>query len=292
MTLPFTTYRLNLPGRQVTIDHPWVMGIINVTPDSFYGGSRVDDEQALVGRVQEMLEAGAEVLDLGACSTRPGSLSVDARTEMERLKWALKIIRREAPWAIVSVDTFRADVARRCVEECFADIVNDVSGGTLDSDMFSTMARLRVPYILTHMRGTPAIMSRMNSYRDVADDVCKWLAQRIAMLRDMGLTDVIADPGFGFAKDTGQNYELLAALGDFHSLGVPLLAGLSRKRMIYDLLGITPAEALNGTTVANTIALLQGVHILRVHDVQAAIQAVRITAMLRHGQNKHELTNE
>lgn len=286
MLQPFHIYSLNLHGRLVTIDRPWVMGIINVTPDSFYSGSRVNDERSLVERVRQMLDEGADVLDVGACSTRPGSEQVDARQEMERLQWALGVMRREAPDAIISVDTYRADVARRCVEEWGADIVNDISGGLIDEAMFATVAKLQVPYVLMHMRGTPETMASLTHYDNVAADVLEWMARRIDELRQLGVADVIADPGFGFAKTQEQNYELLARLEAFHALNAPLLVGVSRKRMIYTALGCTADEALNGTTVINTIALQQGAHILRVHDVKAAVEAVRLTTLLRQGTDK------
>ena len=281
MIQSFKTYSLNLKGNVVTIDRPWVMGIINVTPDSFYGGSRVNDEGLLVERVRQMLADGADVIDLGACSTRPGSAAVDERGEMERLEWALAVIRREAPDVVLSIDTYRAEVARRCVEEWGADIINDVSGGTIDGQMFSTIASLRVPYVLMHTRGTPETMSSLTDYDDVTADVVGWMARRIDELRQMGVTGVIADPGFGFAKTVEQNYEMLARLGAFHALDAPLLVGVSRKRMIYTPLGCTADEALNGTTVVNTTALLQGAHILRVHDVRAAVEAVKIVRLVR-----------
>lgn len=288
MMQPFRTYSLNLNGRLVLIDRPWVMGIINVTPDSFYSASRVNDEAALVERVRQMVADGADVLDVGACSTRPDSQSVDAQGEMQRLQWALAVIRREAPDVVISVDTFRADVARRCVEQWGAEIINDISGGTLDEEMFSTVASLGVPYVLTHTRGTPATMSSMTDYGDVAADVLEWMARRIDELRQMGVADVIADPGFGFAKDVEQNYRLLTCLDAFHALNAPLLVGVSRKRMVYMPLGITPDEALNGTTVVNTMALERGAHILRVHDVKAAVQAVTLTAMARRTTNTNQ----
>lgn len=281
MMQPFHTYSLNLRGRLVTIDRPWVMGIINITPDSFYGGSRVNDEAVLVDRVHAMLADGADVLDIGACSTRPGSASVDARGEMERLQWALAVIRREAPDAIISIDTYRADVARRCVEEWGADIINDISGGTIDPAMFDTMANLHVPYVLMHMRGTPETMASLTDYDNVTAEVLEWLARRIDELRQLGVADVIVDPGFGFAKTLEQNYEMLARLEAFHALEAPLLVGVSRKRMIYMPLACTADEALIGTTVINTIALEQGAHFLRVHDVKAAVQAVKLVTMTR-----------
>lgn len=278
---PFKPYSLNLRGRLVNIDRPWVMGIINITPDSFFSGSRVCDEQTLIERVHQMIDDGADVLDVGACSTRPGSQSVDAQGEMERLQWALAVIRREAPDSIVSVDTYRAEVARRCVEEWGADIINDISGGTLDEAMFETVARLRAPYVLMHMRGTPATMSSLTDYNDVAADVLEWMARRIDDLRQMGVADVIADPGFGFAKTIEQNYELLSCLEAFHALDAPLLVGVSRKRMIYTPLNCDADHALNGTTVVNTMALERGAHILRVHDVRSAVEAVKLITLMR-----------
>ena len=237
----------------------------------------------LVERVQAMVAEGADVIDVGACSTRPGSESVDATEEMKRLKWALAAIRRVAPDVILSVDTYRADVARCCVEEWGADIINDISGGTLDEAMFPTIASLQVPYVLMHMRGTPETMSKLTDYNNVASDVLEWMARRIDELRQMGIADVIADPGFGFAKTMEQNYELMASLNAFHALDAPLLVGVSRKRMIYMPLETDAEHALNGTTVLNTMALMQGAHILRVHDVRAAVEAVKLVTLMRQG---------
>ena len=290
MMLPFKTYSLNLKGRLVAIDPPWVMGIINITPDSFYSGSRVNDEHVLIERVGRMLDDGADVLDIGACSTRPGSESVDAQGEMARLDWALTAIRRAFPDAILSVDTYRAEVARRCVAEWGVDIINDISAGTLAAEMFATVAQLKVPYVLMHMRGTPETMSSLTDYQNVAAEVLEWMARRIDELRQMGVADIIADPGFGFAKTLEQNYELLARLEAFHALDAPLLVGVSRKRMIYTPLQCTADEALNGTTVINTIALLQGAHFLRVHDVKAAVEAVKLTTLLRQGSINKKLS--
>lgn len=278
---PFKPYSLNLKGRLVTIDRPWVMGIVNVTPDSFYSNSRVTDEQALVERVQAMMADGVDVIDVGACSTRPGSESVDDQGEMERLEWALAVIRRVAPDVILSVDTYRADVARRCVEQWGIDIINDISGGTLDEKMFQTVADLQVPYVMMHMRGTPETMSGLTDYDNVTAEVLNWMSRRIDELRQKGVQDVIVDPGFGFAKTVEQNYELLSRLEAFHSLEAPLLVGVSRKRMIYVPLDCDANQALNGTTVVNTIALMQGAHILRVHDVRAAAEAVKLVTLLR-----------
>ena len=277
---PFKPYSLNLHGRLVVIDRPWVMGIVNVTTDSFYSGSRTIDEQSLAARVRQLVAEGADVIDLGACSTRPGSEPVPAGDEADRLAMALNVVQGVAPGVMTSVDTYRAGVARRCVDEWGADIINDISGGTLDGDMFATVARLRVPYVLTHMRGTPATMSQMTDYDDVAADVLEWMARRIDELRQMGVADVIADPGFGFAKTLEQNYELLSQLEAFHALNAPLLVGVSRKRMIYEALDCTADEALNGTTACNTTALLQGAHILRVHDVKAAVECRAIAGRM------------
>lgn len=286
MMQPFKNYSLNLRGRQVTIDRPWVMGIVNVTPDSFYSGSRVADDRTLVERVRKMVADGADIIDVGACSTRPGSGQIDAQEEMARLQWALAVIGREMPGVILSVDTYRADVARRCVEQWGVDIINDISGGTMDKAMFPTMAMLKVPYVLMHMRGTPETMTTMTDYGDVAADVLDWLTRRIDELRQMGVVDVIADPGFGFAKTLEQNYQLLGRLDAFHALDAPLLVGVSRKRMIYMPLGCTADEALNGTTVINTLALERGAHILRVHDVRAAVEAVKLVTLARDNENR------
>ena len=286
MMQPFKNYTLNLRGRQVTIDRPWVMGIVNVTPDSFYSGSRVADDRTLVERVRQMVADGADIIDVGACSTRPGSGQIDAQEEMARLQWALAVIGREMPGVILSVDTYRADVARRCVEQWGVDIINDISGGTMDKAMFPTMAMLKVPYVLMHMRGTPETMTTMTDYGDVVADVLDWLTRRIDELRQMGVADVIADPGFGFAKTLEQNYQLLGRLDAFHALGAPLLVGVSRKRMIYMPLGCTADEALNGTTVINTLALERGAHILRVHDVRAAAEAVKLVTLARDNENR------
>ena len=285
MVCLFKPYSMNLRGRLVEIDRPWVMGIVNVTPDSFYSGSRATDELTLVDRVRLLMAEGADVLDIGACSTRPGSQSVDVQGEMERLQWALGIIRREAPGVILSVDTYRADVARRCVVDWGVDIINDISGGTLDDAMFKTVAQLRVPYVLMHMRGTPDTMSSLTDYDNVTAEVLEWMARRIDTMRQMGVADIIADPGFGFAKTVEQNFELLARLEAFHALNAPLLVGVSRKRMIYTPLGCGADHALNGTTVINTLALERGAHFLRVHDVREAVEAVKLVSLMRESMS-------
>lgn len=272
---------MNLRGRLVTFREPVVMGIINVTPDSFYAASRTSSDYVAT-KASRMLDDGARIIDLGGYSTRQGAAAVDAREEWERLAKALEAIRKQMPDAIVSIDTFRADVARKCVEQFGADIINDISGGDLDPEMFATVADLHVPYVLMHTRGTPATMQSLCQYDDVTAEVVSDLAFKDAELRRLGVCDVIIDPGFGFAKDTAQNFELLDRLEMFEEIRRPLLVGISRKSMISRTLGCSPAEALNGTTVLNTIALMKGAHILRVHDVRQAAEAVRLVAETRN----------
>lgn len=265
-------FSVNIDGRLLDFRRPWIMGILNVTSDSFYAGCRAKDEATIRLRVRTIRDEGADCIDIGACSTRPGSESVDADTEISRLLDAISIVKEEWPGALISIDTFRASVARKCVE-VGAHIINDVSGGNLDAGMFDTVAELRVPYILTHMRGTPANMASMTLYNDVVADVISELAYRIRELRQRGVCDIIVDPGFGFAKDIEQNYRLLSSLEELCNIGLPVMVGISRKSMIWRPLGITPAESLAGTIALNSFALLHGASILRVHDVAPAIQA-------------------
>lgn len=273
-------YTINCRGRLVSLDTPQVMGILNLTPDSFYAASRQQDEEAIARRCRQIAAEGGSMIDVGAYSSRPGADDVSAGEEMERLRRGLAVVRRELPDAIVSVDTFRADVARMCVEEYGADIINDISGGQLDRQMFGTVARLGVPYILMHMKGEPQTMQQAPAYDDLLREVMIYFAERVLRLRELGVKDIIADPGFGFGKTLAHNYELMAHLEEFRMLEVPLLVGVSRKSMIYKLLGGGPEEALNGTTVLNTIALMKGAHILRVHDVLPAAEAVRMATAL------------
>ncbi len=271
----FKKYSINLRGRLVEMAHPWVMGILNATPDSFYSDSRVMDAEAIAERALAMVADGADILDIGACSTRPGAENVGLAEEVKRLDVAVRAVRAAVgPSVVISVDTFRAQVAKHCVEELGVDIVNDISGGDLDPLMHNTIAQLQVPYIVMHTRGTPATMQQLTNYDgDVAAVVLEELARKIDTLHQLGINDVIADPGFGFAKTVEQNYRLLSHLEAFHALDVPLLVGLSRKSMIQRVLNCTAAAALNGTTVVNTIALMKGAHIVRVHDVKAAAEA-------------------
>lgn len=269
---------INIRGRLLEIDRPLVMGILNVTDDSFYGGCRVMEEEAVAARVRQIRDEHADILDIGACSTRPGSESVDEATEWERLRRALVIVGREWPEAVVSVDTFRAGVARKCVE-AGADIINDVTGGS-DPDMFHTVASLHVPYILMHMRGVPATMQSLTDYADVTADVITELAFKVRQLRERGVCDIIIDPGFGFAKTVEQNYEMMSRLEEFVKMDLPVLVGISRKTMIWKPLSITPDDALPGTVALNTFAMLHGADIVRVHDVAAAVQARDVVGML------------
>ena len=273
---------LNIKGELISLEEPLVMGILNVTPDSSYEGSRKQTETDIRNRIEEILQEGGRIIDLGGYSSRPDAQDVSPEEEMERLCLALRILRDEYPKAMVSVDTFRADIARRCVEEYGAAIINDISGGELDAAMFPTIADLHIPYIIMHMRGTPKTMQQHCDYQNLTADILLYFSKKIEQLHLMGVNDVIIDPGFGFSKTLEQNYELMRHLADFSLFEKPLLVGISRKSMIYKLLGGTPAESLNGTTVLNTYALLNGANILRVHDVKAAVEAVRIFKQLSH----------
>lgn len=273
---------LNIKGELISLEEPLVMGILNVTPDSFYEGSRKQTETDIRNRIEEILQEGGAIIDLGGYSSRPDAQDVSPEEEMERLCLALRILRDEYPKAMVSVDTFRADIARRCVEEYGAAIINDISGGELDAAMFPTIADLHIPYIIMHMRGTPKTMQQHCDYQNLTADILLYFSKKIEQLHLMGVNDIIIDPGFGFSKTLEQNYELMRHLADFSLFEKPLLVGISRKSMVYKLLGGTPAESLNGTTVLNTYALLNGANILRVHDVKAAVEAVRIFKQLSH----------
>lgn len=272
---------LNLRGRLLELREPQIMGILNVTPDSFFSESRTPDEEHIAQRVKQMMNDGADMIDIGGYSSRPGANDVSTEEEMNRLRRGLRIIRKLYPDVPVSVDTFRADVARMCIEEEGADIINDISGGMMDRQMFRTVAQLHVPYIMMHMQGTPDSMQLAPHYENLRQEVMLYFAERIDRLCQMGVKDIIVDPGFGFGKTMEHNYELMAHLEDFHVFGLPLLVGISRKSMIYKLLGGTPQTSLNGTTVLNTIALTKGAHILRVHDVKEAAEAKRIVGMCK-----------
>ncbi len=266
---------LNCRGKLLSLDTPLVMGILNVTPDSFYPGSRLSSTEEAIERARVMLAEGADILDIGGYSTRPGAADISSQEEHDRLIPAIESIVREFPDVLLSVDTFRADVAEASIN-AGAAIINDVAGGTLDEKMFETVARLQVPYILMHMRGTPQTMQTMANYSDVTIEVLDELQQQVAKLTRLGVNDIILDPGFGFAKTTEHNFELLNRLEDLRILGLPILAGMSRKSMVYKTLGIDQADALTGTIVVNTIALMKGANILRVHDVKETKQAIEL----------------
>lgn len=272
---------INVNGSLLDLSAPCVMGILNITPDSFYAGSRMQSEAEIAARARQILDEGAGIIDIGAYSSRPNACDVSPREEMDRLRMGLEILRREQPEAIISVDTFRADVAKMCVEEYGVAIINDISAGEMDADMFGTVARLNVPYIMMHMQGTPQNMQQQPHYDNLLKEVFMYFARKIEQLRGMGMKDIILDPGFGFGKTVEHNYELLAHLEEFRIFELPLLAGVSRKSMIYRLLGTTPQESLNGTTVLNTICLLKGADILRVHDVREAVETVRLTEAMK-----------
>lgn len=273
---------INVKGQLLDLSTPQVMGILNVTPDSFYSASRMQTEQEIAERVQQIIDEGASIIDIGAYSSRPNAVHISSNEEMDRLRMGLEIINRYHPEAIVSVDTFRAEIAERCVEEYGAAIINDISAGEMDKQMFETVTRLKVPYIMMHMQGTPQNMQQQPHYENLLKEVFLYFAQKIQQLRDLGMKDIILDPGFGlFGKTLEHNYELMEHLEEFRLFELPLLVGVSRKSMIYKLLGNSPQEALNGTTVLNTVALMKGAHILRVHDVREAVEAVRIVEKLR-----------
>jgi len=275
-TALFNNYnQINCRGKLLDLSAPKVMGILNLTPDSFFDGGKFTEEKAIIKQAGKMLSEGADIIDVGAHSTRPGAKIVSEATELKRLLPAINSILAKYPDAIISVDTFRASVARKCIDTGAA-IVNDVSGGDLDKKMFSTVTELNVPYILMHMKGTFATMQKDPVYKDVVSEVTGHLLKKITKLRKMGLRDLIIDPGFGFGKTVEHNYELLNALPSFGLHGCPVLAGISRKSMICKVLKINPEKALNGTTALNMVALMKGASLLRVHDVKEAVEVVKL----------------
>jgi dihydropteroate synthase len=266
---------LNCRGKIVSLSSPVVMGILNVTPDSFYDGGRYTGTNAILARAETMLQEGAGMLDVGGYSSRPGATNISPAEEITRVIPTIKAVRKAFPDCLLSIDTFRAAVAEAAINEG-ANIINDISGGELDAAMFSTAGRLKVPYILMHMRGTPQTMNGLTQYDDIILELVTYFEQKAAALQNCGVSDIIIDPGFGFAKTIEQNYEVLRRLDDLKILGLPVLAGLSRKSMTYKLLEVPAAEALAGTITLNTIALMHGANILRVHDVKEAVQTVKL----------------
>ena len=267
---------INIKGRLLDLRHPRIMGIINVTEDSFYRGSRYTSDEEILAIAGTMLEEGADIIDIGGCSTRPGALDVPEEDEKKRVCRATELILGRYPGTAISVDTYRASVAGEAVINSGAVIINDISGGEMDKGMFPLVIRLNVPYIMMHMQGTPETMQSEPHYDDVVSDILFWFGQRITKLQQAGVKDIILDPGFGFGKTAGHNFELLASLNEFHIAGLPLLAGISRKSMIWRTLNITPDDALNGTSALNMTALMKGASILRVHDVKEAKEVITL----------------
>jgi len=288
----FFSKKLTINCRGVIIDFsvPKVMGILNVTPDSFYDGGRYSNEEGILKRVELLIDEGADIIDIGAYSSRPGAKKISVEEEIKRLNTALKIVRNKYQDSIISVDTFRSEVARWSVEKYGVDIINDISAGDLDKNMFQTVADLQVPYIMMHMKGTPENMQHEPHYENLIKEIMMYFSEKVNQLREIGVNDIIIDPGFGFGKTIEHNYQLLKHLEDFKWFNLPLLAGVSRKSMIYKFLNINPDESLNGTSVINTIALLNGANILRVHDVKQAKEAVQLIQKLKESdlKNWHE----
>lgn len=276
----FSSKTLNIRGRLIQLDTPKVMGILNVTPDSFYDGGNFNTEKAILGQVEKMLSEGADFIDVGGYSSRPGAIDIKLEEEISRVVPVVKAINNSFPNCHISVDTFRAEVAKRAID-VGAVMVNDISGGSLDDGMFEIIAKNHVPYILMHMRGTPQSMSSQVEYDNILKDIIHYFQLKIDQLRKKGIIDVILDPGIGFAKTIDQNFEVLKHLDHFQILELPTLVGVSRKSLIWKTLKTTPENALNGTTVLNTVALLKGASILRVHDVKEAVEAVKLINFVR-----------
>ncbi|MCF2592247.1 dihydropteroate synthase [Bacteroides caecigallinarum] len=271
---------INVNGNLMDLTRPKVMGILNVTPDSFYAGSRKQSEEDILLRAREIIDEGGDIIDIGAYSSRPDAENISTEEEMSRLKNALTLLNREIPEAVISVDTFRADIAKMCVEEHGVAIINDISAGCMDDNMMPTAAKLGVPYIMTHMKGTPQDMQKNPEYENVVKEVIYYFSEKVQKMRDLGGKDIIIDPGFGFGKTLEHNYMLMNKLEELQIFELPVLVGISRKSMIYKLLDNSPEDALNGTTALNTISLMKGANILRVHDVKEACEAVKIYCKL------------
>lgn len=280
-----TAKTIRIRGELKDFRRPWVMGIINVTPDSFYSGSRTSEASAITERVRQQLSEGADCLDIGGYSSRPGADEVSADEEWRRVARGLEVIRRENPEITVSVDTFRASVARRAVEDFGVEIINDISGGDLDPEMWDVVAETKSAYILMHMRGRPDTMQSLTGYDDVTAEVLQDLMRKVALLRQKGVCDIILDPGFGFAKTVEQNFRMLSDFEIFTKSELPVLAGISRKSMIWKTLGVTASEAGDGTIALDTVALMKGADILRVHDVKPAVETVRLLGKMRQNEN-------
>lgn len=273
---------INLRGKLHSWEHPMVMGILNITPDSFFDGGQYQLQADILKRCESILREGAEIIDIGAYSSRPGAENVSGEEELKRLSTALTWIRKEYPNTIVSVDTFRASVAEEVVKNFEVDIINDIAAGELDDKMFETVAHLNVPYIMMHMKGTPQSMQQNPKYNNLIQEISNYFAEKVEQLSYLGVNDIIIDPGFGFGKTLEHNYRLLKELTQLHLFQLPILVGVSRKSMIYRLLEVEPKDALNGTSVINTVALLNGANILRVHDVKEAVECVKLVQQLQN----------
>ena len=270
---------INLKGKLMNFSVPKIMGILNITPDSFYDGGRYNSKEKIQRQIEKMIISGADIVDVGGYSSRPGAKDISIEDELNRVIPVIEIIKKKFPKTIVSIDTFRSRVASEAIISG-ADIVNDISGGNLDSNMFQTVSKHKVPYILMHMRGNPENMMSKTNYENVTKDVCKYFSQRINKAHSCGINDIIIDPGFGFSKTTQQNYELLNNLEFFKEFQRPIIIGISRKSMIYKTLNTTPDKALNGSSVLHTISLMKGANILRTHDVKEAVECVKIVSQL------------
>lgn len=276
---------INVKGQLIDLKVPKVMGILNVTPDSFYKGSRFNSEKEIIDAAQKMLEEGADFLDIGGYSSRPGAYEISVEEEKQRVLKAVRYVSKEFPRAIISVDTFRAEVAREAICDCGAHIVNDISGGNADPTMSELIIELNVPYIIMHMQGTPQTMQKSPAYEDVVSEILIWFGQKVVSLMAAGVKDIIIDPGIGFGKNSGHNFEILRRLGEFRIAGLPLMVGLSRKSLIWKTLDISPGESLNGTSALNAVALMNGADILRVHDVREAVETVKLLSKVKNSMN-------
>ncbi len=278
---------INSNGKYMDFSEPKIIGILNITPDSFFDGGKYQEEKSIINKTDELISDGADIIDIGAYSSRPGAADISEKIEWQRLVGALKIIRKKYPDTVLSVDTFRSGIARKAVNDYNVNIVNDISGGKLDKNMHDTIAEMQIPYIIMHMPGTPRNMQERTDYKDLIRDIVDYLGNQIYFLKKKGINDLIIDPGFGFGKTIDQNYQILAHLDALKILEYPVLAGLSRKSMIYRLLETTPGEALNGTIALNMLALLNGANLLRVHDVKEAKQTVRLFLKTEEERNKY-----
>jgi dihydropteroate synthase len=271
---------MKIKGQFIDFSVPKVMGVLNVTPDSFYDGGRYTTEKKIASKVEKMILEGVDFIDVGAYSSQPGAAIISYEEEVRRLSETIKVLKSRFPAIIISIDTFRSGIARKMVEEYGADMINDISAGDMDKEMFSTIADLQIPYVMMHMQGTPQTMQKNPKYENVVKDIITVFAGKVEELKLLGVDDVILDPGFGFGKNLDHNYKLMNGLGLFAVLNKPIMVGVSRKSMIGKLLGCTPDEALNGTVVLNTVALMKGIDILRVHDVKEAVEAIKIVEKL------------